>query len=85
MLCVVQIETSAMGRPLGQGNPTECVTLSAIKYNSNLYTSLGELGRTPLYAGLQSAWGSVDGDLYVFPHMYVGGLLFWGTPADMNE
>ena len=24
---------------------------------------LGESGRTPLYAGLPSAWGSVDGDL----------------------
>jgi hypothetical protein len=26
-----------------------------------------EPGRTPLYAGLPSAWGSVDGDLMVFP------------------
>jgi hypothetical protein len=27
----------------------------------------GELGRTPLYVGLPSAWGSVDGDLLFFP------------------
>jgi hypothetical protein len=35
---------------------------------------LGEPGRTPLYVGLLSAWGSVDGDIF-FPH-FVGGLLF---------
>ena len=28
---------------------------------------LGEPGRTPLYVGLLSAWGSVDGDLMLFP------------------
>jgi len=28
---------------------------------------LGEPGRTPLYVGLPSAWGSVDGDLMFFP------------------
>ena len=28
---------------------------------------LGEPGRTPLYVGLLSTCGSVDGDLYVFP------------------
>jgi len=67
MLCVVQIEASAMGRPLGQGNPTECVALSAIKYNGNLYTSLGEAGRTPLYVDLPSPCGSVDGDLMFLP------------------
>jgi hypothetical protein len=60
--CVVQIEASAMGRPLGQGNPFECVTLSAIKY-----TSLGEPGRTPLYVDLPSPWGSVDSDLMFLP------------------
>jgi len=27
---------------------------------------LGEPGRTPLYVGLPSAWGSVDGDLMFF-------------------
>ena len=28
---------------------------------------LGEPSRTPLYVGLPSAWGSVDGDLMFFP------------------
>jgi len=28
---------------------------------------LGEPGRTPLYVGLLSAWGSVDGDLMFIP------------------
>jgi len=28
---------------------------------------LGEPGHTPLYVGLPSAWGSVDGDLMFFP------------------
>ena len=27
----------------------------------------GEPGRTPLYVGLLSVWGSVDGDLMFFP------------------
>ena len=35
---------------------------------------LGEPGRTALYVGLPSTWGSADGD-YVFPH-FVGELLF---------
>jgi len=34
---------------------------------------LGDRGYTPLYVGLPSAWGSVDGDLRFSP--YVGGLL----------
>jgi hypothetical protein len=29
---------------------------------------LGEPGRTPLYVGLVSAWGSVDSDCMFFPH-----------------
>jgi hypothetical protein len=37
--------------------------------------SLGEPGRTPLYAGLPSTWGSVDGDHMFSPH-FVEGLLF---------
>jgi hypothetical protein len=28
---------------------------------------LAEPGRTPLYVGLRSAWGSVDGELMFFP------------------
>jgi hypothetical protein len=36
---------------------------------------LGEPGRTPLYVGLPSAWGSVDGD-FMFSSHFVGGLLF---------
>jgi hypothetical protein len=35
---------------------------------------LGEPGHTPLYVGLPSKWGSVDGDLIFFP-FFVGGLL----------
>ena len=38
---------------------------------------LGEPGRTPLYVGLLSAWGSVDGD-HMFSPFVVGGLLNWG-------
>jgi hypothetical protein len=37
--------------------------------------SLGEPGRTPLYAGLPSAWGFLDGDSMFSPH-FVGGLIF---------
>jgi len=36
---------------------------------------LGEPGHTPLYVGLPSVWGSVDGDCMFSPH-FVGGLLF---------
>ena len=38
---------------------------------------LGEPGRTPLYLGLPSAWGSVHGDYMFSPH-FVGEFLFWG-------
>jgi len=44
---------------------------------------LGEPGCTPLYVGLLSAWGSVDGDLILFPFLWEGFLL--GTPTDINE
>jgi hypothetical protein len=37
LLCVVQIKASAMGRPLSQEMPTECLSLSVIKCNSNFY------------------------------------------------
>jgi len=43
---------------------------------------LGEPGCTPLYVGIPSAWGSVDGDL-VFPHKQEGSFL--GTLADIHE
>ena len=36
----------------------------------------GEPGRTPLYVGLQPAWGSVDGDR-MFSLYFVGELLNW--------
>ena len=39
---------------------------------------LGEPGHPPLYVGLPSTWGSVDGDLIFFP-FFVGGLLI-GDP-----
>jgi hypothetical protein len=35
---------------------------------------LGKPGRTPLYVGLPSTWGSMDGDL-MFSPFFVGGLL----------
>jgi hypothetical protein len=35
--------------------------------NSDVNDPLGEPGRTPLYVGLPSAWGSVDGGLIFFP------------------
>jgi hypothetical protein len=38
---------------------------------------LEELGRTPLYVGLSSVWGSVDSDLMFFPILkecFFGGL-----------
>jgi hypothetical protein len=35
---------------------------------------LGEPDRTPLYVGLLSKWGSMDGDMFS-PH-FIGGLLF---------
>jgi hypothetical protein len=35
---------------------------------------LGEPGRTPLYVGLTSTWGSVDGD-EIFSLFFVGRLL----------
>ena len=38
---------------------------------------LGKPGRTTLYVGLPSAWGSVDGDCMISAH-FVGGLLKWG-------
>jgi len=36
--------------------------------------SLGEPGSIPLYVGLLSTWGSVDGD-QIFSPLFVGGLL----------
>jgi len=35
---------------------------------------LGEPGCTPLYVGLTSVWGSVDGD-QIFSPFFMGGLL----------
>jgi len=45
---------------------------------------LGEPGCTPLYVGLLSAWGSVDGDLMFFPICRQAP--FWGLRQTyMNE
>jgi hypothetical protein len=38
--------------------------------NSVVDDPLGKPGRTPLYVGLQSAWGSVDGG-YMFSPQFV--------------
>ena len=43
--------------------------------SSDVKEPLGEPGRTPLYVGLLSAWGSVDAD-YMFSLHFVGGLIF---------
>jgi hypothetical protein len=44
---------------------------------------LGEPGRTPLYVGFPSTWGSVDGD-HIFSLFFVGGLLI-GDSDIVNE
>jgi hypothetical protein len=44
---------------------------------------LGEPGRTPLYVGLLSTWGSVDSDLNFSPFWRRASIL--GTPVDINE
>ena len=44
---------------------------------------LWEPDHTPLYVGLPSVWGSVDGDLMFLPICRRGSIL--ETPADMNE
>ena len=49
----------------------------------SLTIPLGKQGRTPLYVGLPSAWGSVDG--VIMFSQFLGGLLFGGTLADINE
>ena len=41
--------------------------------NSVVNDPLGEPGRTPLYVGLPSTWGSVNGDHMFSPH-FVRGL-----------
>ena len=38
----------------------------------------GEPGSTPLYVGLLSAWGSMEGDC-IFCLYFVGELLKWGS------
>ena len=44
--------------------------------SSVLNTPLGELGRTPLYVGFLSVWGSMRSDRMFLPN-FVGGLLNW--------
>jgi hypothetical protein len=39
---------------------------------------LGEPGHTPLYVGLLSMWGSVDGD-QMFSPFFRGRTPYWGT------
>jgi hypothetical protein len=45
--------------------------------NNVINNPLGEPGHTPLFVGLPSVWGSMDGDCTFFPH-FVGELLNWG-------
>jgi hypothetical protein len=44
---------------------------------------LGEPGHTPLYVGLSSAWGSMDGDLCLSP--FCRRAPFLETLADINK
>jgi hypothetical protein len=44
---------------------------------------LGKPGCTPLYVGLPSMWGSMDGDLMFFPIRTRAPFL--GTLADIHE
>jgi hypothetical protein len=44
---------------------------------------VGEPGRTPLYVGLLSMWGSMDSDLTFFPILRRDPFL--GTPVDINQ
>jgi len=44
------------------------------RYCSVVNDPLGEPGRTPLYVGLPSTWGSMDGDQIFYP-FFMGGLL----------
>ena len=44
---------------------------------SVVYDPLGEPGHTPLYIGLPSAWGSLEGDR-IFPPTFMSELLKWG-------
>ena len=44
--------------------------------NSVVNDPLGEPGCTPLYVGLPSTWGSVEGDRTFSPH-FVGGFQKW--------
>ena len=45
---------------------------------------LGEPGRTPLYVGLPSVWGSVNDDQMFFPFFSWEGFLL-GTPTNVNK
>jgi hypothetical protein len=45
----------------------EGIVPRAAWHSSVFNDPLGETGRTPLYVGLPSAWGSVDGALMFFP------------------
>ena len=45
--------------------------------NSVVKDALEEPGPTPLYVGLQSAWGSQYGDRMFYPH-FLRDLLNWG-------
>ena len=47
------------------------------RYCSVLNDPLGEPGHTPLYVGLPSTWGSMDGDLIFFP-FFCERAPYWG-------
>ena len=56
---------------------------TGVERGSVVNDPLGQPGRTPLYVGLPSAWGSVEGDLMFFP--ICRRARFWGSPADIHE
>ena len=65
----------------------EGIVLKAARHwgsdSSVLNDPLGEPGRTSLYVGLPSTWGSVDGDQVFFP-VFHGRAPYW-DPTDINE
>ena len=65
------------------GTPIQIKFISLQNLKTDRYCFLGEPDRTPLYVGLPSAWGSMDGDC-IFPHISWEGSLL-GTRADENE
>ena len=64
----------------------ESIVLKAAWYQGrdcSAINGLREPGRTQLYVGLPSTWGSMEGD-QIFSPFFMGGLLI-GALTDINE